>query len=117
MRWALLLGLFLLGAAPAHALTRGLMVDNSTTITTASTQVLSTDTFRGFLLIYNPNATNTFACNLNGGTALINGVSNVNFPVGAALILDASVPTGPITCIGSGSGTLVTINVITNVSN
>lgn len=101
----------------AFALTRGLAVNSSVTIGSSSTQVLGTDTFRGYLFIFNPNTTATFWCNLNGGTAAANASGSVFFGTSASLIMDSSVPTSPVTCIGSTTGVIVTIYVITNVQN
>lgn len=103
-------------SVPAFALTRGLMVDSSATIGASSTQVLPVDTFRGYLMVSNPNASNTFWCNFAGGTAAANTSGNVFFGTNASIIFDASVPTSAVNCIGSGASTIITIYVITNVS-
>lgn len=78
------------------------------TISTSTVTVLPSDLARKFLRIVNNSTANSLACTNDGSVPAINGNGITLFP-GGAETNDVYVPLGTVICIGSGSGTVYTL--------
>lgn len=90
------------------ALTRGVVTETSSTVSTAAAAGVSADVGREFLQIINNHQTNSLAYTLDGSNPVING-NGVTLFAGGSSTYDTFVPTGAVRVIGSGSGTGYTI--------
>lgn len=109
----LLAAVFALLSGSAYAtsgapLTGGAVSHDTETISTSSVTILAANGARKFLQIQNVGAANKLACTLDGSTPIINS-NGVQLGIGGAATYDIYVPTGAIKCIGSASGTIVTV--------
>ena len=101
-------------ATSAAPLSGGAAVHETITIGTAAVTAIPQDGARKFLQIQNTtNGTNGLACTLDGTTPVIGGngiqLAGVTGGAGGSATYDAYVPTGAIKCIGSASGTVLTV--------
>ena len=95
-------------ATSAAPLTGGAATHDTETISTAAVTILPANGARKFLQIQNVGAANKLACTIDGSTPVING-NGVQLSVEAAATYDVFVPTGAVKCIGSATGTVVTV--------
>lgn len=106
-------------AAPALVapLTSGNTPYLSGNVGTSPIVILAKDLTRGFLQIQNVSLnTNSLTCTIDGSTPSVgsNGITlgGVATGAGGSAFFDTFVPTGPVTCVGSSSGTAFTISYV-----
>jgi hypothetical protein len=78
------------------------------TVGTSSGTCLAATTAVTFLQIQNTSTTNTVACNIVGGTAVLNSATSIQLAVGQSASWGPNtggVPSGAINCIASGAST------------
>lgn len=95
-------------ATTTAPLTGGSASHSTETISTASVTVLAANPVRRFLQIQNVGSANKLACTVDGSTPVVNG-NGIQLSVGGAALYDVYVPNGAVKCIGSASGTVVTV--------
>lgn len=79
-----------------------LLQDRSNASLSGSSQtLLPEEAARRLLIIHNPNATNSIAVNMTGGTAALNTAGSITIPAGKMVQFDEWVPTNAITVIGT----------------
>lgn len=86
----------------------GAVTHDTQTISTSVVTLLAANDTRKFLQIQNVGAANNLACTLDGSTPVISG-NGVQLGINGSVTYDAFVPTGTIKCIGSASGTILTV--------
>lgn len=95
-------------ATSAAPLTGGAVSHDTETISTNAVTIIAANGARKFLQIQNTGTANKIACTLDGSTPVVGG-NGIQLGIGGAALYDVYVPTGIVKCIGSASGSVVTV--------
>lgn len=98
-------------ATESAPLTSGAAVHDTETVSTSAVTIIAANGARKFLQIQNVGTYNKLACTIDGSTPVING-NGIQLNAGGAVMFDVFVPTGAVKCIGSASGTVLTVTYL-----
>lgn len=92
------------------AITRALVTNSSVTVGTTAAVALKENNQRQFLYVENPLTTgNNLGVTIDGTTPVIGAAGTILLTPGNGIMFDIFVPMGPVTVIGSGTGTPATV--------